>query len=59
VKDGAEGAFRVGDQCAEQLRCLLALNIEKNLISICKQCKGGGSSSSDEPDWIECSLQLN
>jgi hypothetical protein len=29
VKDGAEGAFRTGDQCVEQLRCLPALKTEK------------------------------
>ncbi len=45
VKDGAEGAFRAGDQCVEQLRWLPVLKIEKKIISI---CKGGGSCSSDE-----------
>jgi hypothetical protein len=29
VKDGAEGAFRTGDQCVEQLRRLPALKTEK------------------------------
>jgi hypothetical protein len=31
VKDGAEGAFRAGDQCVKQLSCLPELKIKKKL----------------------------
>ncbi len=36
VKDGADGAFRAGDQCVEQLRRLSALKIEKNKFLFAK-----------------------
>jgi hypothetical protein len=46
VKYGAEGAFRAGDLCVEQLRWLPVLKIKKKINFY---LQGGGTCSSDEP----------
>ncbi len=57
VKDGAEGAFRAGDQCVEQLRCLPALKIKKKQFLVSKVVDH--VLVMNLKDWVECSLQLN
>jgi hypothetical protein len=57
VKDGAEGAFRTGDQCVEQLRRLPALKTEKtNQFLIAKAVNH--ILVKNLKDWTECSLHF-